>query len=288
MADVNCRYELPEGKDLTVGDRFTWACEGSVPAIDVSKAELRLEEADKYKLKLFKIQKADNGALLLDVTSYVVGDHNLKAVQLVDAENSLLLGDLKFTVTSVQDPKEPIKEPYGPMGPVRFFPTLFMILILAAVFILLLPVLLSWVKRRRRRKLMDKLDSRSFQYAAFPELHRELRAQQRQYLFLTDPGAEGEEEERKLAFVSLKDSFQTYISRQFRVPAFTWRSGRIVNTISQETRLRENALKDLGMTLREIERAERDPNKLTSRDLFQLVRMMKNTSEILEKEAHRG
>lgn len=288
MADVNCRFELPEGKDLTVGDRFTWACEGSLPNLDISKTELRLEEADKYKLKLFRIQKGENGTLLLDVTSYVVGDHTIKAAQLVDAENSVLLGDLKFTVSSVQDPKEPIKEPFGPVPPVRFFPILFVVLIASAVVILLIPVFSSWLKRRRRRKLMEKLDARSFQYAAFPELHRELRAQQRQYLFLTDPGAEGNEDERKLVFGMLKETFQTYVSRQFRLPAFTWKAGRVMQTVAQETRLRENALKELGTTLREIERADKDPSKLTSRDLFQLVKMMKNTSEIIEREARRG
>lgn len=292
MADVECRFEKPNSeaaeKPLTVGDRFAWSCEGKIPNLDLSKTELRLEEADKYKLKVFKIQKADSGALLLDVTSYVVGEHTIKAAQLVDAENSVLLGDLKFTVASVQNPEEPVKEPFGPLGPVRFFPTLFVSLIAVVVILLLIPVALSGLRRRRRRKLMEKLDARSFQYAAFPELHRELRSEQRKHLFLTDPISESSDEDRRLAFETLKDSFRTYVSRQFRVPAYTWKASRVVRTVARETSLRENAIKEMAETLREIERAEKDPSKLSSMDLFQLLKMMKGTSEVLEKEARRG
>lgn len=288
MADLNCRTDLPEGKSLTVGDRFTWACEGSIPALSLEKTELRLEEADKYKLKLFKIQKSEQGALLLDTTSYMVGEHTLKAVQLVDPEHSVLLGDLKFTVSSVQDPKEPVKEPFGPMGPVRFFPVVFLALIAAAVILFSIPFLVSWLRRRRRRKLMESLDARSFQYAPFPELHRNLRSLQREFLFLADFGAEGSEEEKKTAFLRMKEFFRDYLSRQFRVPAFQWGSVAIVKALLRETSLKEEALKEVALTLREIERAEKDPVKLTAKDLFQLLKMMKQTSETVEKETRHG
>ncbi len=288
MAELNCRTELLEGKPLTVGDRFTWACEGAVPNFDFTNVELRLEEADKYKLKLFGVQKSEQGALLIDTTSYMVGDHTLKAVQLVDLENSILLGDLKFQVSSVQDPKEPVQEPFGPMGPQRFFPTLFFGLLVTALILFLIPIFLGVIQRRRRRKLMETLDSKSFQYAAFPELHRELRALERQHLFLADHRTEGSEDEKKISFETMKSAFRVYLSRQYRIPAFNWRSAAILKALFRETNLRPEALKEVAVTLREIERAEKDSSKQTSMDLFQLLKMIKNTSEVIEKEGRRA
>lgn len=291
MADMNCRPGLEEGKTLTVGERLTWACEPTAPNsvnIDLAKAELRLEEADKYKLKLLGAQKGENGTILLDTTTYVVGDHTLKAVQLVDPTSSALLGDLRFTVTSVQDPKQPVQEPYGPMGPMRFFPILFFALILVAIVLFLIPVILGWITRRRRRKLMETLDAQSFQYAPFPEFHRVLRGLQREHLFLADPRSDSAEPEKLKAFGTMKDSFRVYLSRQFRVPAFKWNAVGVVKTLLRETKLKENAIKEVAVTLRELERAEKDPAKLTPMDLHQLLKMMKNTSEVVEKEVPRG
>lgn len=288
MAELNCSLNVENEKALTVGDRFSFSCEGTdIPALDLAKAEIRLEEADKYKLKLFQVQKSPSGALLLDLTSYQVGEHTLKAVQLVDSENSVLLGDLKFTIESVQNPKEPVKEPFGPWGPIWFMPYLFLALVGTALVLFSLPFLFTWLKRRQRKKLMDILDSKSFQYAAFPELHRELRRLQREHLFLADSSAPGDEASYQKAFQEMQGHYLTYLSRHFRIPAFQWTANQVVRALLKDFELPEKTLGQVAVSLREVERARKDPTKLNSKDLNQLLKMMKQTSELLETGAKR-
>lgn len=282
MADLDCTIiQKQEGKELTVGEKFALSCKGAaVKDLNPEKIELKLDDKDKYALKLFKAQKSESGDLILEVTSYLTGDRELKAVQIVDDQNSLVLGDMKLHVASVMNPQEPRKEPYGPWGPIRFFPWSVVVLLIVLLIAVITPFVALGLRRRQRRKLVDQVDSKSFQYPPFQELHRCLRQSQRNYLFLSDARAPAESNALESALGELDQSFRTYITRQFKVPALHWRAGRLVRTVQTEfPKLDEQTIHDLGLTLTELEKANRQKQNLNSQDLAQILKIIRKTSD---------
>lgn len=288
MADLECRVQTAEeGKELTVGDRFLLSCQGSVPEFKLDALELRVDEKDKYKLKLFRAEKKEGG-IDLQVTSYVVGQHQIKAAQLVDESSSAVLSDLAFTVASVQDPQQPQQKPFGPFGAVHFFPWLFLILALIVVFSALAPFVVIGFAKRKRRKLMDEVNKQVFQYAAFPELHRLLRQSQRRYLFLSDPRVPGEPKDRENAFQEIDTAFTIYLSREFNVPVRKWPLRRTLRTMTKEhANLPEETIAKIRLALTELEKARGQREKVEVQDLFQLLKIVREVSDQIESHLHR-
>ena len=150
MAIAQCQLNIEKPDELTVGQSFLMHCDSSVSALQ--NPELRLDPADTYKLRILKSNSAAGDFV---VTSLSAGQHQIKAAQLVDASQSVVLSDLQFTVKSVLDPKEPQKEPYGPRGPmlIKISPLVWAIL---AVLVLGTAVSLFWGFYRsfQKRKLL--------------------------------------------------------------------------------------------------------------------------------------
>lgn len=280
MADVNCQVQTPpDATELTVGARFVIRCEGAWPALDAKSLELRLDEADKYKLKLLTFQPAEAGAADLEVVSYVVGAHALKAVQLTDAQSSVVLGDLQFTVASVQNPEEPVKEPFPPLGPMSFFPWLFAALVAALLALLLAGLFVGVVRRRRRRKLLDEVLGKVYQSPPAPELYRELRALTRQYLFLTDPKASTEGAPLVDILRALNAHFRVFLTRTYLVPAQRLPTAKVLAELAPALGEESAALAQLGHVLRELDRALDNEAKVRGADLAQLARLVREWVE---------
>lgn len=151
---VNCNLEQQSTeKPLTVGQEFFVLCEGDLPDVkDTQAIELRLEKEDHYKLKLLSLEPVNSKQWSLKMVSYQVGSHDIKAVQVIASDESIVLGDLRFTVSSVMKPEEPIQEPFGVTAPVKAAWPL-ELLILASLFVFTLAALVIWriVKKAQRR-----------------------------------------------------------------------------------------------------------------------------------------
>lgn len=287
MADVNCQVRMPESASggesspgLTVGQRFAFHCEGPWPTMDAATVELRLEEADKYKLKLLKFQSADPGAADLEVVSYVVGPHELKAVQLTDAQNSVVLGDLKFEVKSVQNPEEPVQEPFPPLGPMTFFPVLFAVVIAALIAALAGGVFIGMLRRRHRRKILNEVLDKVYQSTPAPEFYRELRALSREYLFMTDPKASTEGAPLTEILRAINRHFRVYLVRTYLVPAHRLPATKILKELQPVLGKDSFVLLRLGQVLRELDRALANETNVRGADLEQLSRLVREWVEL--------
>lgn len=286
MADLSCQLERAQNQDhsdeaikpLSVGEKFLLHCEGSVPTLDPATLELRLDEADRYKLKLFDFKSTSPGSADLLVTSYVVGPHELKNVQLTDANHSLVLGDLRFEVASVQKADEPRKEPFPPAGPMSFFPWAFALTILGLFLAVLAAFFLLFLRRRHRRKLLEEIDSRAFQYAPVPEFYREIRLLQREHLFLTDAKAVAPPEVNLAEILVQMDRvFRLFLVRTYRIPAHRYVSSRFLKELSKSHGATPEKIEQIREALVELDRArESQAPKLRASDLEQLLRLMKS------------
>lgn len=286
MADLECSVQTGE-KELTVGDRFALSCHGNIPDLDLKAVELKVDEADKYKLKLFQAAKSSDG-LQLEVTSYAAGDHEIKAAQLVDSSHSLVLSDMKFHVASVQDPQHPQEKPFGPVGPLHFFPWLVVVLLAALLVAVITPFVVVGLQKRRRTKLIAEIDHQAFQYGPFHEMHRLLRQSQRRYLFLSDAHVVAENKDLLAAFQEIDSAFLTYVTREFRVPIKKWPIRRCLRLIKAEhTQLSEETVTELRQALAELEKARRHPEKNQSQDLLQLLKIVRTVSDKIEVEERR-
>jgi hypothetical protein len=150
MAIAQCQLNIEKPDELTVGQSFLLHCDSSVSTLQ--NPELRLDPADNFKLRILKGNPSTGDFI---VTSLSAGQHQIKAAQLVDASQSVVLSDLQFTVKSVLDPKEPKKEPFGPMGPlvIKISPLIWALL---AALILSVAFALFWGFYRsfQKRKLL--------------------------------------------------------------------------------------------------------------------------------------
>lgn len=280
MAEVQCKVETAEMKGplgvsaaepLTVGHEFALICEGEWPTLNLDKIELRLEEQDKYKLKLIKIQQDSAGKASLLVTSYVPGDHQLKAVQIVDDEKSVLLGDLSFTVKSVINPQEAKQEPYGPMGPLvmslSWYFWLSLVLIVAGV------VLLIWTLMRRRlqrQKLLEEMSVHDSALSPVAEFSKGIRILQR------DLNPE--------KLVEINKIFRIYLARKFQIPTLVWSDKLILKDFKKRfPELYKQYGSVLIKTIFEISRALKKTEQVKDNDLEQYIDLARRCVDALEK-----
>ncbi len=284
MSVVNCQVEIPNqetalGKaspEITVGRQFLLQCEGEWPELDSKKMELRLEAADKYKLQVLDFQKTTSSHAQILVTSYKAGEHKLKAVQLVDAERSVVLGDLNFTVKSVINPQEPESEPFGPMGPVTFGLAWYYFAI--PIFVLLL--LAAWIftvlrRRSQKKKLIADMNLSRSALQPMAEASQKLR----QILRASHTA------EIKDLLPQINEAFRIYLARRFLIPTLAWSDRLILKDLkSNHSEIFAVAGKSVAQTLVELARAQKAIDKLELKDIEQLMSLVRKSSELIEKE----
>lgn len=210
MSDVNCRIDLPSKDDssqLTVGQLFHVYCEGDIPKLDQKTAELRLDASAKYKLKMLSLDTSQYRQLKLDLVSYQVGAHSIPAVQLVDTEHSVVLGDLNFTVKSVMDPQNPETEVYGPMGPIKLSWPMEYWLLLIIFSVTLLVVGFAWfIKRWKFQQQLTEIRLDQFQLPPLRYLQQQVRFEIRSHPHLVG------------SLPNLNSQWDLFISRLFKQP----------------------------------------------------------------------
>ncbi|MEZ0393245.1 MAG: hypothetical protein ACAH59_13580 [Pseudobdellovibrionaceae bacterium] len=279
MAQVQCRMEIPksasEAKTLTVGQVFYLNCEGEWPALQKKSLELRLEEADRYKLKLLDFEFTSKTEAQLKVTSYKVGQHQLKAVQLVDSENSVVLSDLDFTIQSVMNPQQPVTEPFGPFGPLALKLPLWFPLTVLLLFAILLGVAVNrWrIRREKRRLLLDMRLTESAQEPIF-QFYQTIRKQQRAYPAFS--GHEPTPEETQNFIAALNESYKIYLARNFEVPTLKWSERKILSDLKKNHRAFYTEFRlEVRKALAELNRALNSKTKMTAQDSQQLLNLLR-------------
>lgn len=287
MADIQCRMDIPkeEGEDtvaLTVGRTFFLNCEGPWPQIKPESVELRLDRENQDRLKLLQFSFVSPTEAQLLVTSYKTGDHKLKAVQLVAGDQSVVLGDLSFTVNSVMNPQEPVKEPYGPMGPFGLRLPIWYPLALAAVVIAVcLYIAYRWRLRRQKQKLLQ--DMRLDEYAKDPffQFYQSARKMQRSYGFFSGGAMAADEGVRFIA--ELETAYKIYLARKFQVPTLAWKERRILSDLKKNwPDFYKQFRLEVRQSLTEISRASQAGASISAKDCQQLFELLRKQVDRIE------
>jgi hypothetical protein len=279
VADIQCRLEIPnasgEGAALTVGQIFLLNCEGPWPEMKSDAIELRLDKENAYKLKLLKFDFLSKTQAQLTVTSYKAGQHQLKAVQVVDAENSAVLGDLNFAVNSVINPQQPPKEPYGPFGPLVLHLPIWYPLSLVLLFAAMASIFFyRWRRRRQKMKLLDRMRLNEYAMDPFFQFYQTARKLQRGYGFFSGiPLQTGEA--AKFVF-ELEQAYKIYLARRFQIPTLYWSERRILRDLKRNHRAFFQVFRlEVRRSLAEISRAVKAGGTMNEKDCQQLFDLLR-------------
>lgn len=291
MTQMKCQIEIPKTADdkavsLTVGREFLLHCnkEGPEewPEMKTDHLDFRLDEADKFKIKLLNFKFISKTQIDLLVTSYQPGQHQLKMLQLVDAEHSLVLGDLDFTVSSVINPQEPPAEPYGPAGPFSLSLPIWYLLSLSGVILtLVLIAALKWRLRSQKRKLLTEMRLHEYVQDPLYQFYQMARKVQRTYGFFS--GQELIASEVALFVQQINEAFKIYLARQLQIPTLKWSERKTLADIKRNHRdFYQLFKKDLKQNLAELSRAQNNIAKLSAKDCQQLLDLLRRQVDSMD------
>lgn len=291
MSSVSCGLTrgdgVDESKELNVGDVFYYVCKGEWPKLNPETIELRIDKEFQYKLKLLAFEVKSSDEARLTVTSYEVGQHKLPAVQLIDAENSVVLGDLEFTIKSVQDPQNPAKEPLGPVDPLS--------LSLAKIYwvsLLLIVLLVAGYfagrvyQARQKKRLLKKMNVEQYSQTPINQYYASTRKLQRSS-GIAD-GIESTLDKKQGFILELEQTVQIYFARKFLVPTLYWRPGKVVRDIKRNhPDMYDSIRKDFRKLYAEFDRAKKGTSskskkEISNRDCIQLMEMSRKLIEFIE------
>ncbi len=163
---LDCQSDLLHLQDqpLTVGTSFFLICKSSVDLpSDISRenVSLILAPEDQYKLQIQDAAKLNEQQMQMTVSSYKVGPHDLKQIQLKIGEDfQALISEVKFEVTSVINPQEPEKEPFGLRDPYSMsIPLSYWVILGSVVLLLLARVFVAWRSYLAERRDIQQLKS---------------------------------------------------------------------------------------------------------------------------------
>ncbi len=298
MSTIDCKpLQDIETTPLTVGVKFDLSCEGEWPEVfDVSKAEMRISPEDKFKIKMLEIQKQSTTKYLLKVVSYKTGVHDLKAVQLVDADHSVVLSDLKFGVKSVMDPQKPIDKPFGLIGPMDVSVALYYWFAWGFAALFLVLIVVGLLKRRwDRKKLILELQQYDSAQTPYQQFHATGRQLKRQHLFLSSESVEKVDEKEFIQLINdIEKSLKLYLTRSYRIPALKWSENVIVSELRKEFKKRgsnqndEEFLTELKKVLKEGTLMQKTKN-YHGQDVRQLLKMAQAIVEkLFQAEQKKG
>lgn len=229
MDTVNCRIEMPEVKgletgEMTVGRHLLMTCDGNWDkSFDFTQAKVKLEENNKYFLKVLKAEARNTNSFELDLTTYVAGEIDFPEMILTDGTHEISLGKQKFQTKSVLKPpqqgqtQEPQK-PFGYIFPLRLeWPALYFILAVAAAVLLLVGLIFQLRRAARFAKLIADLKEYNSSIEPDLQFYKSLRVLEKQNYPIPE----------------LEKSFRLYVLRAFGVPMFVLNQRQIINFLKK-------------------------------------------------------
>lgn len=151
-----------QGQPLTVGTSFFLICKSSTPfggQFEATNLLLVVKPEDQYKVQLLESAALNETQVQLTVASYKVGPHVLKDLTLnAESGEQFSIPELRFEVTSVLNPQEPEKEPFGAMEPYTLsVPLSYWIVLGSTFFLLLMKLFWSWKNFAQEKKDVQRL-----------------------------------------------------------------------------------------------------------------------------------
>jgi hypothetical protein len=280
---IDCHLSQAE-QAITVGTLISATCEGPWPQLKQDQLRLEIPEDDKYKFVLQKLDFQSATTAQLVVTSYLPGQHDLQNIKLVDGENQVQLRGLKYTVQSVIDPQNPVKEPFGPFGPGTLHIPVWYWGVLGG-FILLIALLVAWRVWRRLvwRRLVQKMKSLDSALSPLHQLSKEIRRMRRHFGYFS--GLPTTPEEISKTTNELDQAFRVYLVRRFHVPAQDWTDRKVLRHLSKtHEAMMEVFGRDLARVLLEIKRAVHAEKTVSAQDTAQLIDLCQKLADRFEAQ----
>lgn len=282
VQDLNAPNSSAEPSNLamTVGQVFGLHCTGDFSAITSEDLQIKLPEAQKYALKLLAVEKVNSSEYRFKVTSYLVGSHQLKAVELSSATagssvtgSSVTLGDLSFNVESVQDPQNPQKEPFGPRGPLGLhLPWTFWAGVIAILLALLALSIVVLYRRVQRHRLLQELLKKDSSAPPLFQFHHTVRQMIRREPSLMHGENKLPEEIKTRLLNDLDQAWRLFLGRSLLIPAHVWPERLILKELKKKNRA---YFKEHGEHSRrlfaELKRARTGQQDFHAKDFLQIV-----------------
>ncbi len=292
MVQVRCQIEIPKAADtdskeaggppldLTVGKIFSLKCDGDWPAVEPGKVQLDLPEADQHQLKLLNFEFISKSQAQLVVASYKTGNHQFRNLQLRAGDQTIELSDLSFTVKSVIDPKDPVKEPFGPMGPLQLpLPVWYLLSALAVVVTIAAVFLFKWRIRSQRKKMLRQMRLDEMVQEAYYQFYAVLRKLQRSSFV----GVELTTEQSDQVVKELNQAFKIYLARHFQVPTLNWPERKILSDLKKNhSEFYQEFQAPLKQALAELARATGPQKQMLLKDCEQLAHLLRTQVDRME------
>lgn len=272
---------------LTVGDIQTLSCTGEeFSSLNFKQLQFLTVPEEKYSIKFLGLKEGLAQQYEIQFTSYAVGDHNFKDLKLSDGDKQIVLGDFGFHVESVMTQMQPPPEkPFGPMGPFQTpFPYHLLYLLLAVlVLVLFISGLKIWSVIKWQRVLEGLKEHDSAQTPA-NQFYQSLRKIQRAPL--NEDLKSSTNLEVQKYFKDLYASWKLFLLRTYRIPAMDWSSRQIVRYIKKnDVKTYKNHKDDLYQVLIEMDRASRETNKLSKKDLNLFIDRTRILVDVIQKSS---
>lgn len=297
MSEINCTVaQLNSNTNsaaLNVGSVFELHCPSASDVwqgIAPDQVQLKLPEADQYKLKLLKLDFPSKNEAVLTVTSYKPGSHNLAGVQVVGHDASgdhvVTLAPIQFSVVSVMDQQTPQEEPFGALGPVKLsLPPWYWLVIAGVIAFFAAIIWYRFWKRNKKKKLLAKMHIFETAQTPFFQFHHAIRKVQREVGFVADGASL---ELMTSAVQELSQAYKIYLARTFLIPTLDWTEKQVLSDLKKNYRsIYEEHRSGFKKSLAELSRAQKallqkDALQLSLKDIEQTLKMLRDHVDRIE------
>lgn len=293
LATLDCKMDEglrnPE-TPLTVGAIFKIEC--TTPSFTLNPSQLKFETKKPYQLKLLQSEVQPDGRIILQVTSYQVGELTSEGVVLTDGVNKVSLNGIKTTVASVIDKNNPPKGPYGPFGGfVLSLPIFYLWVVLIVLGLSALWLGFRFYRRWQKKRLIEGLKKHDSRLSPLTQLHVRFRQLERQRVLEQQKVGEVSSSALVNQFVEMDEIMRVYLIRQFKIPAQDWSDRLILNDFQNRFAfLGKELSKDLRVLLREIKKNKELVEKVKTtmdnkkeRDVERLTKQIKRWADHVDR-----
>ncbi|MBC7420385.1 MAG: hypothetical protein H7328_06610 [Bdellovibrio sp.] len=219
---VRCKTEIPaieglEANQMTVGRHVLINCEGDWDqSFNFTQAFIKLEENQKYVVKVLKAEARSVASFDVDFTFYQPGTYQFQEFILSDGTNEIQLGAQQFQLNSVvektADGKPP--QPFGPLFPLTIpWPPIYAILLVALLVTGLVNLIYQLRRRARFKRLIDSLKTYDSSVGPDVQFYKTMRNL----------------EKNSYPIDEMEKAFRLYALRVYQIPLFDLNNRQSLN-----------------------------------------------------------
>ena len=287
-------------ENLTVGSLYNIQCKGAYVEHSRQGLAILLDEESQYKLHLIEVLSDSPTELTATVTSYKPGKLEELKFKFTDGNGATWTAvGVPVEIKSVIDPQKGPPQPYGPMGPIMASLDWWYYALLVSIGVIALGLLLrrtfkiirrknfyvaneidpeqAWARAlgfKSRKGLLDNSKDRHH-YFEFNRFAREL--------LKTLPADESVDQADIARFcVELKKGLDQFITQTMWIPANAITVGRLLGEIKrQDRRFYQKYAAEIKRVKSEVDRAAKEPEKMSVYDCQQLVQMTRKLAGLV-------